>query len=73
MSAIKCYLIVDSGGYCRVLSTEPRNLKFNEIAYQLNIQIPAGWGRLAGTININPPNPQIIEGEAFLLPPAPQQ
>ncbi len=54
----KKYLIFDSGGGVRTTSTT-RGLRYNEIAYRLNVTVPDSWGRVAGDINITLPEVEV--------------
>ena len=45
------YIIFDSKGGVRVMSTI-RGLRYDEVAYSLNVSVPDSWGKVAGEINI---------------------
>jgi len=51
------FLIVRSDGECRITMRRPR-LRWDEIAFQLNVTIPAGWGAIqADSLDLSMPEP----------------
>ena len=57
------YLIINGAGAARVTTRYPYHLKSNEIAYRLNIDVPASWGRIMNeAIQLTlPDNPPVVE------------
>jgi hypothetical protein len=56
------YLIVRADGTVRVTTRWP-NLRVDEVAYRLRIEIPVAWGKVAGNIDITMPPPPGAEVE----------
>lgn len=53
---IKKFLIVRADGECRIVSRKP-HLGWNEVAFELNVEIPQSWATIKGSIDINMPEP----------------
>ena len=57
------YLIVRADGECRITTRRP-TLRWDEIAFRINVMIPDGWGAIqADAIDIAMPEPP--EGAAL--------
>lgn len=56
------YLVIRADGTARVTTRWP-SLRTDEVAYRLRIEIPAGWGRIAGNIDVTMPPPPGAEVE----------
>ena len=52
------FIIFDGYGAARVIS-RINKLKFNEVAYRLNIEVAPSWGRVAGDVNIQLPDAEV--------------
>jgi hypothetical protein len=53
---IKRFLIVRADGECRIVTRKP-NLGWNEVAFELNVEIPNSWAKITGSIDIQMPDP----------------
>jgi len=51
---IERFLVVSAAGDARVVARLP-NLRLDEFAYRLVIEVPAAWGSVIGTINVPVP------------------
>lgn len=56
------YLVVRADGEIRV-AKRPR-VGTDEIAVRLNLTFPEGWGSVTNEINIEMPEPPVVEGQA---------
>ena len=53
MRQVNKYLVVSGQGEVRVVGREPARLKYDEMAFPLNILIPDGWGQVYGETPID--------------------
>lgn len=60
MKTKRAFLVVRADGSLRVVTRTP-NLRDDEVAVQLNIKYPEGWGRHISTIDVNLPGPPTAE------------
>lgn len=60
MTKLRRYLVLDAQGKGRVTSRYPK-VGSDEVAFTLWIQVPDGWGRLAGELSVTLPNAPVVE------------
>lgn len=50
------FLIISAAGEARITTRRP-TLRRDEVAFRLNIDVPKGWGRVIGDLNVQLPEP----------------
>lgn len=50
------YLVVRAGGDVRIVTKRPR-LRWDEVAFRLEVNIPDTWGEVLGSIELDMPDP----------------
>ena len=66
----KLYLVVDAEGEARLVK-RPSYVRAGEAAIELRINIPSGWGRVVGAIEVavpEPPTVTSVDGQAWVVP-----
>lgn len=56
---IKQFLVVRADGTMRIAKRTPQ-LSIDEVAFELNVRIPAAWQTIAGKIDIEMPEPSPV-------------
>lgn len=55
MRTVTIYLIVNGRGDCRINRRRPA-LAYDEVAYQIRVNVPSGWGRIYEAADITLPD-----------------
>lgn len=51
------FLVIRADGTERTMSRKPRGLRWDEVAYRVNVTVPDAWGEIRGEINLAMPEP----------------
>lgn len=57
MRTLTRYLIVRADGAIRAVQKRPRDLRLDEVAYRVMIEVPEGWAQVRGDVRVTFPEP----------------